>query len=342
MRHLVQRVLFCFPCFFCFFCFLLYNTSMPKTIFLEVDKEDEKRVKERFGESVIISGPNTEPENLEQCKDAEIISTFIYSKFKKEQLDQMPKLKLLSTRSVGYDHIDLEECAKRKITVCNVPDYGSYVIAEHVFALLLGTLRHIHEADERVEGGTFDYHGLRGMALRSKTIGIVGTGKIGCQVAQIAHGFGMKIMASDPNPQDELKNLLGVQYGTLDEVLKESDIISLHAPLLDSTKHMIDAEEFAKMKDGVIFVNTARGALVNTVALVEALKSGKVSKALLDVMENEKDYEENKELIDHPNAITTPHIAFYADDSMRNMYLDCFESIAQWQAGKEPEHTVSL
>ena len=313
---------------------------MPSIAFIEVDKEDEKRISGHFPGSIVVNKPISESGVLEKCKDAEIISTFIYSKFDKENLKKLPNLKLIATRSVGYDHIDMEECAKRKITVCNVPDYGAHVIAEHVFALLLSTLRHIGEADDRVEEGKFDYHGLRGMALKSKTIGIIGTGKIGCRVAQIAHGFGMKIMASDPHPKDELMNLLGVQYGSLDDVISASDIITIHAPLLDATKHMIDAAQFKKMKDGVIFVNTARGALVNTKPLVEALKSGKIAYALLDVMENEKDYEDNKELIDHPNAITTPHIAFYADDSMRNMYIDCFDSIEQWQAGEEPEHIV--
>ena len=265
---------------------------------------------------------------------------FHYSKLSKEQLDKLPHLRLIATRSVGFNHIDLEECAKRKIIVCNVPDYGSHVIAEHVFALLLGTLRHIHEGDERVEEGIFDYRGLRGITLRGKTIGIIGTGKIGSYVARVAHGFGMKVLAVDRCRTLELEELFGVKYTGMDELLKESDIISLHIPLLDATRHMINAEAIGKMKDGVILVNTARGGLVETGALVEALKNGKVSYALLDVMENEKDYEENKELIEHPNAITTPHIAFYADESMKNMYEDCFDSIERWQAGHEPEHRV--
>ena len=313
---------------------------MSSIVFLEVDKEDEQRVREYFPESEILSTPSVEEGVLEQCKDAEIISCFIYSKFQKEQLDQLPKLKLLCTRSVGQDHIDLTECQKRGITVCNVPDYGSHVIAEHVFALLLGTLRHIHEGDERVESGAFDYHGLRGKTLRGKTLGIVGTGKIGRRVAQIAHGFGMKILAVDRSRTLELEDLLGVRYVTFEELLRNSDIITLHVPLLDETKHMINAKVFEQMKDGAILVNTARGPIVDSDALVDALKSGKVSYALLDVLEDEMDFEGNKELIGHPHAITTPHIAFYADDSMRNMYLDCFDSIKQWQAGEEPEHAV--
>ena len=313
---------------------------MSLIVFLEVDKEDEARIKENLPDALIIN-ENIEADGvIEQCKDAEILSCFIYSQIQKDKLDKMPKLKLIATRSVGFNHIDLDECAKRKITVCNVPDYGSHVIAEHVFALLLGTLRHIHEGDKRVESGDFDYKGLRGFSLRGKTIGVVGTGKIGAHVCRVAHGFGMKVLAVDRCRTLELEELFGVKYVEIEELNAQSDIISLHLPLLDSTKHIIDKEEFEKMKDGVILVNTARGGLVNTDALVEALESGKVSNALLDVLENEKDYEENKELIEHPNAITTPHIAFYADESMKNMYEDCFESIEQFKAGKEPEHVL--
>ena len=209
-----------------------------------------------------------------------------------------------------------------------------------MFALLLSTLRHINEGDERVEAGNFSYLGLRGKSLRGKTIGIVGTGKIVRRVAQIAHGFGMHIIAVDRCRTLELEDLLGVHYVTVDELLQQSDIISLHLPFKDETKHIIDKDAFEKMKDGVIVVNTARGPLMDSGALLESLKSGKVAYALLDVLEDEKDLEESKELIAHPNAITTPHIAFYADDSVETMYEDCFDSIEQWQAGEEPEHIV--
>lgn len=313
---------------------------MTHIIFLEVDKEDVPRVRERFKESTILPANLQEEGVLEQCRNTEVLSCFIYSKFMKENLASLPALKLLCTRSVGYNHIDLEECTRRSITVCNVPDYGSHVIAEHVFALLLGTLRHIHEGDQRVEGGVFDYRGLRGMALRGKTIGIVGTGKIGRRVAQIAHGLGMKILATDQCRTMELVDLLGVQYVPFETLLSESDIVTLHVPLRKETEHMINEKTIAAMRDGVILVNTARGEIIDSAALLKALQSGKIAHALLDVLEHEKDFEWNKELIEHPNVVTTPHIAFYADDSMRNMYEDCFHSIEQWLAGVQPEHIV--
>jgi phosphoglycerate dehydrogenase-like enzyme len=191
-----------------------------------------------------------------------------------------------------------------------------------------------------VERGEFDYHGLRGITLRGKTIGIVGTGKIGRKVAQIAHGFGMKILAVDKCRTMELVELLEVRYVELPQLLAESDIITLHAPATEETQHMINAASLRSMQDGVILVNTARGELIDSAALVNALKSKKVRFALLDVLEHERNFELNKELIGHPNVITTPHIAFYAEESMRNMYDDCFASIRQFRAKKIPEHIV--
>jgi D-lactate dehydrogenase len=313
---------------------------MAAIVFLEVDKEDVAQVKAAFPGSLILSAPLSDPGVLEQCKDAEVLSCFIYSKVTKEALSRLPNLKLIVTRSVGFDHIDLATCQDRGIVVCNVPDYGSHVIAEHVFALLLSTMRRITEGDARVQQGTFDYHGLRGMTLRGKTIGIVGTGKIGRRVAQVAHGFGMKIIAFDRCRTLELVDLLGVEYVALEDLYARSDIITLHMPGIPEAEHMINGKAIAQMKDGVILVNTARGSLIDSPALLQGVKSGKIRYALLDVLEHEKNFAENRELIDHPNVVTTPHIAFYSDESIKSMFVDCFESIEQWKAGKTPEHTV--
>lgn len=313
---------------------------MLRTVFLEVDNEDATLIQERFPEAQIFAGVLCGKELVDACKDSPIISCFIHTQFTKEIIEQLPNVQLLCTRSVGYDHIDIVTCKERGITVCNVPDYGSHVIAEHVFALLLSTLRHIEEGERRVEGGMFNYHGLRGMALRDKTIGIVGTGKIGRRVAEIAHGFGMKILATDQCRTVELEKSFGVRYVPLENLLSLSDIITLHIPDTKETHHLIDHAAFTQMKQGVILVNTARGSLIDSAAMIAALKSKKLAYALLDVLEHEQNFEENKELIAHPNVVTTPHIAFYADDSMRNMYTDTFQSIDQWLAKKTPEHEV--
>ena len=311
---------------------------MSSIVFLQVDSEDQSAVHQRFPNAHVIEGI---PDNIvDTCKSAEVISTFIGIDWNTDLLSALPKLKLLCTRSVGYNHIDLDYCAKKGITVCNVPDYGSHVIAEHVFALLLSTLRHIPEADKKVESGEFDYHGLRGITLRDKTLGIVGTGKIGRKTAQIAAGFGMKIVAVDQCRTIELEDLLHVQYVSLDELLRQSDIITLHLPFTEETFHMIDAQAFSLMQDGVVLVNTARGELIDSQALLDALNSEKVRYALLDVLEHEHNFEENKALISHPGVVSTPHIAFYAEESMRNMYEDCFDAIDAYTTGQQPEHVV--
>jgi D-lactate dehydrogenase len=312
----------------------------PAILFLDVEQADQSLVLEHFPDSTFEMGNVQNEELVETCKHAAVISCFITTPFSRAVIEKLPKLKLLCTRSVGYDHIDLDACGERGIVVCNVPDYGSHVIAEHVFALLLSTLRHIREGEERTESGTFDYHGLRGIALKGKTIGILGTGKIGRKVATIAHGFEMSILATDQCRTLELENTYGVRYVSLEELLKQSDILTLHIPATKETTHLLDDKAFALMKDSAILVNTARGSLIDSQALLKALESGKIAHALLDVLEHEQNFEENKALIKHPKVVTTPHIAFYADDSMRNMYLDTFQSIEQWQKGETPFHSV--
>jgi D-lactate dehydrogenase len=314
---------------------------MPSSVvFLEVDAEDTQRIRTAFPESIIHSEVLSEDALVDACKDAAVVSCFIYTQFTREVLQRLPKLKLLCTRSVGYNHVHMPTCEEQGITVCNVPDYGSFVIAEHVFALLLSTLRHIPEADARVQSGVFDYHGLRGMSLNGKVMGIVGTGRIGAVVACIAHGFGMHVVAVDRCRNIEIIEQCNVEYVDLDTLLSRSDVLTLHLPATPQTNHLLNAAAFEKMKDGVVIVNTARGELIDSAALLSALQSGKVRYALLDVLEHERNFQENEALITHPNAITTPHIAFYAEESMRNMYEDCFTSIREWKAGQEPMHVV--
>ncbi len=294
----------------------------PVITFLDTEEQDRHLVLQHFPKAAFADARLRDNELADACKDATIISTFINTPFPRSVIEKLPKLKLLCTRSVGYDHINIDACMEKGITVCNVPDYCSHVIAEHVFALLLSKLRHIREGEDRVESGTFDYHGLRGMALKGKSIGILGTGKIGRKVAKIAHGFEMCILASDQCRTVELEMELGVRYVAFAELLQRSDILTLHVPATKETEHLLDDVAFSTMKDGVVLVNTARGALIDSQALLSALDSGKVAHALLDVLEHEQNFKENETLIKHPKVVTTPHIAFYADDSMKSMYMD--------------------
>ena len=309
-------------------------------LFLDTEPADRPRVQARFPDASFADTSSDEDVLVRHCRDATIISTFITTRFSRQVIEQLPLLTLLCTRSVGFDHIDMNACHEQGITVCNVPDYGSHVIAEHVFALLLSTMRHISVADRRVESGTFDYRGLKGMALMGKTIGIVGTGHIGRSTARIAHGFQMRILAVDVCKTIELEQDYGVQYVDYDRLFAESDIISLHVPALPSTKHLINAQRISSMKRGVVLINTARGSLIDTAALLEGLNSGQVAYALLDVLEHETNVIHDRDLVDHPQVVLTPHIAFYTDTSVQKMYDECFQSIDQWLAGEEPTHLV--
>lgn len=309
--------------------------------FFEVESKDKKKLKKAFPNAKIIKEPLTE-ELAKKYKDAEAISTFIYSDLSKKTLSKFKKLKIVVTRSVGYNHIDLAYTDKKKIAVCNVPDYGSHVIAEHAFALLLSSARNVIEGEERTEHDEFVWKGLRGMALRGKTIGVVGTGKIGMHVCRIASlGFQMNVLAYDLHPnQDKAKDYHFTYVDKLDDIWKKSDIITLHTPLFPSTEHMINAKSIRKMKKGVFIINTARGELIDTKALIKGVKSGKIAEAALDVIEHEKNIADHNEILHLKDVIVTPHIAFYADDSMDKMYDESIASIQRLINGEDLIHQV--
>jgi D-lactate dehydrogenase len=313
-----------------------------KIIFLEVEKEDEEKISKAFPDAKLFNKILSEDEIIKQCQEAEILIVFIYSQISQRVIENLPNLKLIVTRSVGYDHIDLKSTRKHGIEVCNVPDYGSHVIAEHVFALLLSGLRNVRESGNRVEKEyEFNFRGFRGTALKGKTLGIIGTGKIGKNVARIASlGFLMDVVAFDVNPNEEAARENHFSYVSLENIWKKSDIITLHCPLLEETKHLINNKSIVKMKEGVVLINTARGGVIDTEALVDALQSGKISHALLDVLEHEKNIRENKELLDIPGVTVTPHIAFYADDSMKKMYEESFFSINRFIKKEKLVHRV--
>ena len=300
--------------------------NMPKInrnhiYFFETESTEALLVKKRFSGAEILKEPFNE-KTVSHCKDAEIICSMIESKFSAKNLEKCPNLKLIVTRTVGYDNIDLGWAEKHGVMVCNVPDYGSHVIAEHVFALLLSSIRMVLEGEKRTEKQHFSWKGLKGMALKGKTMGVVGTGKIGINVCRIASlGFQMNVIAYDKFQDKKMAKQNHFKYvNSLDEIWKKADVISLHLPLFPETKHMINAGTIAKMKDGVVLINTARGGLIDTKALIKAIKKGKFGRVALDVVEHETNIEEDKEILSLPGVIITPHIAFYADDSIRSMF----------------------
>lgn len=313
---------------------------MNNIYFLGVFPEDKNLVLNVFAQAKILN-IISEQEIINNCQEAEILCVFIKNKITKKVFDSLPNLKLIVTRSVGYDHIDLKAAQEKGVTVCNVPDYGSHVISEFVFALLLSGLRHIGRGDQRVEKEKFSLTGLKGVALKGKTLGIIGTGKIGRNVARIASlGFLMDVLAYDAYPDKEMARELHFSYVGIEEIWQKSDIITLHCPLLEETKYLINKENIAKMKKGVVIVNTSRGGIINTKDLIQALKSEHISYALLDVLEHEDNISKDKELIDLPNVITTPHIAFYADDSIMKMYESAIETINSFLKGEKLKNKV--
>ncbi|MFZ4774902.1 MAG: NAD(P)-dependent oxidoreductase [Terrimicrobiaceae bacterium] len=219
--------------------------------------------------------------------DVEILSIFINDRIEEEFLESHPDLKLIATRSMGCDHIDLAACAKRKITVTHVSGYGENTVAEHTFALMLSLSRRIRESNEAALAGKFTHENFRGMDLRGSTLGVVGTGRVGLHVIRIAAAFGMKVLAYDAVPNPLHTELLDFKYTTFDQLLRNSELITLHIPLNPETHHILNAETIARCRPGVLIINTARGRLIDSNALLKALESGQVGGAGLDVIEEE-------------------------------------------------------
>lgn len=263
-------------------------------------------------------------------------------------VDQLHQLgvRVIALRCAGFNNVDIRAC-RGKLRVFRVPAYSPYAVAEHAMALLLTVNRHTHKAHNRTREFNFSLQGLSGFDLYGKTVGIVGTGKIGRVFADICKGFGMKILAYDkfPNPAT------GLEYVTLEELLKQSDIVSLHCPLTEETAHMIDEKAIAMMKQGVTIINTSRGGLVDTDALIAGLKDGQVGAACLDVYEEEGEifYEDFSgqivqddklvRLIAMPNVIVTSHQAFLTREALDNIAATTVDNVTRFFAGDPNKET---
>ncbi|MBQ9267273.1 MAG: hydroxyacid dehydrogenase [Clostridia bacterium] len=282
---------------------------------------------------------------LEGYADCEAISVFVHSKVTKEVLEKLPHLKVIATRSTGVDHIDSDYCNEHDVAVKNVPLYGENTVAEHTFALILSLSRKIHKSYVRSIRGNFSSEGLQGFDLQDKTIGIIGGGRIGLHVARMAKSFGMHVRVYDIKEDAFLAELINFKYVSLDELYKQSDIISLHVPLNKYTEHMINRESLKKVKTGALLINTARGGLVDTDALLAALEEGILSGAGLDVIEGEEYLmEENlvnspieeaskiiassKKLLENENVVMTPHNAFNSIEAVNRIIDKTIENLS--------------
>ena len=329
-----------------------------KIIFFEVPKSEQSVFALAFGGSdIAFFEEKLNEENVALAKDADAISIFVNSEINKGIIDAIPNLKFIATRSTGFDHIDCEYAKTKGIVVSNVPAYGSYTVAEFAFGLILNLSRKINQANNHLcRGADFNIFSLQGFDLRGKTIGVIGTGKIGKNSVRIAKGFSMNVLAYDLHPDMDFAKEMGFEYKTLPEVLAQADVITLHAPYFKENHHMINKENIALMKKGMYLINTARGELVDTEALVEGLKSGIIAGAGLDVLEGErelkeeieivscqekadrvKDYKtllEDRVLIDMPNVIVTPHMAFYSKEAEGEIIKTSIENVQGFISNK--------
>ncbi|MEM4336981.1 MAG: NAD(P)-dependent oxidoreductase [Candidatus Woesearchaeota archaeon] len=333
---------------------------MVKIVFYEVEEWEKDYLKERLKDyDVIFFNEHLTEDNIETAKDADALGIFIYSEIDSNKLNLLNNLKLITTMSTGYDHIDLKEAKRKNICVCNVPSYGENTVAEYTFALILALSRKIIESVERTRRGNFSLEGLRGFDLKGKTIGIIGTGRIGKHVVRIAKGFEMNVLAYDIYPDHSFAQQIGFNYVDLDYLLSKSDIISLHAPYTEQTHHLINLSNINKIKRGAMLINTARGGLVETNALLEALKQGIISSAGLDVLEEECFIREEKQLLsnvfntscdlkvilqehillEQDNVIISPHNAFNTKEALQRILDVTIDNIKKFFEGK-PQNVV--
>ncbi len=279
-----------------------------------------------------------------QHSATEILVCFINSQVTAEILQQLPNLKLITTMSTGYDHIDLEYCRTHNISVTNVPTYGVATVAEHTFALLLALTRKVPQSVINTRAGSFSLNGLEGIDLEGKTLGIIGFGKIGQHVARIAYGFGLRVIAYDMYKDKVTARKLSTDYVSLKSLLKQSDIISLHAPLTNTNHHLLNQRTFKLIKPTAYLINTARGELIDSSALLKAMQENRLAGAGLDVLEDECVIQEEpellklkscpipslqavKQLLKHPKVIVTPHNAFNTREANERILQTTIENI---------------
>lgn len=295
------------------------------------------------------------PENAGDHADAEVISTFLSSSLHQNVLAQLPKLKFIATRSTGFDHIDLDYCKAHGIGVATVPAYGDSTVAEHAFALLLALNRHIVACAEQTRQGNFGFIPERGFELHGKTLGVIGTGRIGQRAIEIGHGFGMQVVAYDSFPRQELADKMGFRYASLEDLLAVVDVLTLHIPATPQTRGLLSDAQFDKMKTGAVLINTARGAIVDSAALIRALSSGKIGAAGLDVLPEESLVRDESQifrigaipmpavptevLADHvltrfPNVLITPHNAYNTTEARQRITTTTTDNIQAFRNGK--------
>lgn len=294
------------------------------------------------------------PETCSLVNGYDVVCVFVNDSVDRTVLQSMADggVKLLALRSAGFNHVDLKAAKECSIIVARVPAYSPHAVAEHTLAMALALNRHIHRAYNRVRERNFALDGLLGFDVHGKTVGVIGTGQIGTIFTRLMTGFGCELLGYDPHPNNECLEL-GMNYVQIDELFARSHIISLHCPLTPQTHHMIDIQAVSKMRDGVMLINTSRGAIVDTRALIEGLKCGKIGSVGLDVYEEEADifFEDLSDeviqddvfarLLTFPNVLITGHQGFFTEEALRNIAETTLENITAFETGQGNIHFVT-
>lgn len=331
-----------------------------KIAFYEIpDREIEFAKQQLAGHELSFFPGKFNDDNLPD-PDVEVLSMFTGSPVTPKVLEHLPNLKLVATRTTGFDHIDLEACKAKGVPVSNVPAYGQNTVAELAFTLILMLSRKSYWGVNRVkEHGLFSFDGLQGFDLQGKTLGVIGTGRIGAYAIKIAKGFGMEVVGYDPFPNEKLAQEYGFKYMVLDELLSVSDIFTVHVPYMPETHHLLNRDNLLKAKKGSYLINTSRGGLVETGALVQALRTGVLAGAGLDVLEEEgfivdelnilsdghpqleqlKTALADHELMQMDNVIITPHMGAQTVEALRRILETSLENIKQFIDGS-PQNLV--
>lgn len=313
------------------------------------------KVNEKYNYDIRYYKGHLNPNNVVLTQDTDVVCIFVNDTADAAVIDAMVDngVKLLALRCAGFNNVDLK-AAKGKLPVVRVPAYSPYAVAEYSLALMLSLNRKIHRAYWRTRDGNFSLNGLMGFDMHGKTIGIIGTGKIAKILIRLLKGFGMRILTYDLYPDMKFAGEEGISYVSLDELYRESDIISLHCPLTDQTKYMIDKDSIDKMKEGVMIINTGRGQLINTNDLIEGLKEKKIAAAGLDVYEEEGEYfyeDKSDKIIDDDvlarllsfnNVIVTSHQAFFTKEALHNIAETTLQNIEDFRCHRPLVNEVIL
>ncbi len=321
---------------------------MPKVAFFEVQEQEAQHYRQALPEYELVFYSFALSEaHANLLEEIDALCIFVHSRLNRELIQRAKRLKLVVTRSTGYDHIDLSACRERNIKVAYAPDYATLSVAEHTLALIFALAKRLIPSYERTSAGIFDYRGLETVELHGKTLGVIGTGRIGRQVALMARSLGMKVLAYDLVKDHSL----GIEYVELPQLLKDSDIISLHANLWEGSYHMLGEEAFELMKDGVLIVNTARGGLIDTRALLWYLLNGKVGGVAVDVLEYEdiiRHIRERREQVltkataslllmtlqKGQSVVVTPHNGFNSLEAKERLFQTTVENIRNFFESK--------